>query len=147
MPPFIVRLSTETSKNRVLYHEKVREFRDRNMSYKVGSFKGKGGDFILEGKVQRQKLIAPKGAIKGETWLTLARCLDNFEDIYLSVSSKLNLHDSEAPKSLDLIDEMNKWCAILRSSEYLVTEYYNPISKNIYNDILFDDMENFPDKV
>ena len=71
-------------KNRVLYHEKLREFHDRNMSYKVGSFKEKsqGGDFILEGKVQCQKLVAPKG----ETWLTLARCLDNFEDIYLSVS-------------------------------------------------------------
>ena len=53
----------------------------------------------------------------------------------------------EVPKSLDLIDEMIKWHAILRSSEYLVTEYYNPSPKNIYNDILSDDMENFHDKV
>ena len=51
-----------------------------NISFREGSIKGKsqGGDFILEGKVQRQKLIAPKGAIKRETWKTLARCLDNF---------------------------------------------------------------------
>ena len=136
-------------RNRVLYYKKVRNFRDMNMTSREGSIKGKsqGGNFILEVKVQRQKLIAPKGAIKGETWKTLARYLDNFESMYLSVSSKLNLRDSEAPKSIDLIDEIIKWRTILRSSEYLITENYNPLPKNIFDEILSDNMANFPDIV
>ena len=49
--------------------------------------KSQGGDFVLEGKVKRQKLLAPKGSIKAETWRTLSRALDTFDEVYSNVSS------------------------------------------------------------
>ena len=60
-------------KNCVLYPTEVRALRDKNMSYSCTTQKGEsqGGDFILEGKVKRQKLIAPKGPIKGDMWKIL----------------------------------------------------------------------------
>ena len=63
-------------KNCVLYPEEVRAVCDKNMLYSEYSNKGKsqGGNFILEGKVKRQKLLAPKGPVKASTWAVLARC-------------------------------------------------------------------------
>ena len=53
-------------KNRVSYLAEIKEikaYRDKHMSYSTSTLnnKSQGGDFILEGKVKRQKLIAPKG--------------------------------------------------------------------------------------
>ena len=66
-----------------LYTIEHRTLREKNMSYNTGSlpYKSQGGDFVLEGKVQWQKLITPKAAVKGETWKMLARCMDEFDDI------------------------------------------------------------------
>ena len=52
-------------RNRCLYPEEVRAVRDKNMSFNEGKNKGKSqcGDFILEGNVKRQKLLAPKGPV------------------------------------------------------------------------------------
>ena len=71
-------------RNRVLYPAEVRAHRDKYMSYSTTTIpsKSQGGDFILEGKVKRQKLIAPKGPIKSPMWQTLSRCLDTFDLIY-----------------------------------------------------------------
>ena len=56
-------------KNRVLYDKEVKELRDKNMSFSITTLMGKsqGGDFVLEGKVKRQKLLAPKGSMKAKT--------------------------------------------------------------------------------
>lgn len=74
-------------KNRVSYLAEIKEikaYRDKHMSYSTSTLnnKSQGGDFILEGKVKRQKLIAPKGPIQGKTWQMLSRALDSFDEIY-----------------------------------------------------------------
>ena len=47
---------------------------------------GQGGDFVLDGNVHWQKLLAPKGSIKPKTWHTLSRVLENFDEVNKNVS-------------------------------------------------------------
>ena len=89
----------------------------------------------MKGKVQRQKVIAPRGAIKNETWQTLSRCLDDFDEIYSSVASKLKLRDLDTARAIDLVDEITKWRAMLRSSSYLERENYSDLPKIIYGEV------------
>ena len=84
-------------KNRVSYPPDIRSLRDRNMSYSTSTLigKSKGGDFMLEEKVKRQKLLAPKGPITSSTWRTISRSLDEFDEIYSAVSAFLHLKDPD----------------------------------------------------
>ena len=94
-------------KNRVLYDKEVKELRDKNMSFSTTTLMGKsqGGDFVLEGKVKRQKPLAP-GSIKAETWRTLSRALDTFDEVYSNVSSNLKLRDPHIQQSVNLQNEI-----------------------------------------
>ena len=77
--------------------------------------KSQGGDFILEGKVKRQKLIAPKGPIKSKTWQTISRFFDSFDRVFETLSSRLNLDDGEGYHNLYYANEILSWRAVLRS--------------------------------
>ena len=136
-------------KNRVLYDKEVKELRDKNMSFSTTTLMGKsqGGDFVLEGKVKRQKLLAPKGSIKAETWRTLSRALDTFDEVYSNVSSKLKLRDPDMQQSVNLQNEIITWRAVLRSSKYLSSPNYSSVPKNIYGEFLSDDLNDFVDNV
>ena len=94
--------------------------------------KSQGGDFVLEGKVKRQKLLAPKGSIKAETWRTLLRALDTFGEVYSNVSSKFKLRDPDMQQSVNLHIEIISWAAALQLSKYLSSRNYSSVSKNIY---------------
>ena len=109
--------------------------------------KSQGGDFVLEGKVKRQKLLAPKGSIKAETWRTLSRALDTFDEVYSNVSSKLKLRDPDMQQSVNLQNEIITWRAVLRSSKYLSSPNYSSVPKNIYGEFLSDDLNDFVDNV
>ena len=50
---------------------------------------------MLEEKVKRQKLLAPKGPITSSTWRTISRSLDEFDEIYSAVSAFLHLKDPD----------------------------------------------------
>ena len=105
-----------------------------------------GGDFVLEGKVQRQKLVTPKGVVSCQQWQKIARCLDEFEDIYAAASLKLNI-GGDSLKCIDLADEIVKWRAILRMSEYLSEDNFHTVPRSIYDDLLSNDTVNFSEKV
>ena len=110
----------------------MKELRDKNMSFSTTTLMGKsqGGDFVLEGKVKWQKLLAPKGSIKAETWRTLSRALDTFDEVYNNVSSKLKLPDPDMQQSVNLQNEIITWRAVLRSSKYLSSPNYSSFPKN-----------------
>ena len=146
--PYYREVEYRDFRDRVLYHPEVRQLRDRNMSFSESSVLGKsqGGDFLLEQKVKRQKLIAPKGPIKGETWKMLSRCLDEFNAIYTTASSQLNLKDPDSENIIDLVDEISSWRAVLRISNYLNEDNYSEKPKSIYGDILSSDMIDFTAK-
>ena len=70
-------------RNKVMYSDIVSELRSRYVSYSSTTLKCKseGGDFKLENKVKRQKLLAPKGPITSEKWQTVNRALDDFDEV------------------------------------------------------------------
>lgn len=131
-------------KNRALYPKEVRVLRDNNMSFSEStvSAKSQGGDFILEGKVKRQKLLAPKGPVKASTWKMIARCLDEFDDIYSVSCERLKLKTCDESKSIDLRSEVSKWQSVLRSSSFLSNENFTNSPKNIYGELLSPDIVN-----
>ena len=94
--------------------------------------KSQGCDLVLEGKVKRQKPLAP-GSIEAETWRTLSRALDTFDEVYSNVSSKLKLRDPHIQQSVNLQNEIITWRAVLRSSNYLSSPNYSSVSKNMEN--------------
>ena len=95
-------------RNRFSYPTDVRLLRDANMSFSSSQIpmKSQGGDFVLEGKVKCQKLIAPKGPVKSATWKEISRCPDEFDEIYSNVSRKLKLTDPDAAKVTNLGGEI-----------------------------------------
>ena len=65
------------------------------------------GDFVLEEKLKRHKMIAPKGSISKDTWKRISRSIDDIESIYVSVSKKLGLESDETYRDTDCI--MKLW--------------------------------------
>ena len=94
-------------KNPVLYPPEIKQQRDRNMSYNTTSIseKRKGGDFLLEEKVKRQKLIAPKGQ-------TISRSLDEFDEIYSASFPCLNVNGADFAPKKDIAQEIFEWRAV-----------------------------------
>ena len=131
-------------KNRVLYPEQVRTLRDNNMSFNECQNVGKsqGTDFVLKGKVKRQKLLAPKGSDKASTGKVLARCLDVFDDIYSVPCERLKLKDSNSSRVTDLQAEVSTWQTVLRSSSFLNKENFGDLPKNMYGELLSADIVN-----
>ena len=95
-------------KNRVLYPPEIKQLRDRNVSYSTTTISGKSkdGDFLLEEKVKRQKLIAPTGPITDATWQTISRSLDEFDEIYSASSPCLNLKGPDFAPKKDIDQEI-----------------------------------------
>ena len=56
-------------KNKVIQPEEVKNILNENTKFSATDITGKcqGGDFILEGKIKKQKNIAPKGAVAANT--------------------------------------------------------------------------------
>ena len=135
-------------RNRVMYPPEIRKLRDDHSSFSTTSvpFKSQGGDFVLEGRVKRQKLIAPKGPIQGKTWQMLSRALDSFDTIYDSVSSTLNLKDPEFQRNINLSDEIYTWRAVLRKSCFLSKENFGNFPENAFGEQLSIDCVDITEK-
>ena len=123
------------------YQPAIRKVRDANMSFTQSDskFKSQGGDFVLEGKVKRQKLLVPNGPVKADTWKSLARCLDEFEEIYAASNKHLKIQ-STSEKIVDLVSEISIWQSVLRSSNYLSTDNFSDSPKNIFGELLSQDV-------
>ena len=65
------------------------------MIFTISEKEGKhqGDDFILEGKVQRQKILASKRSDTETMWQNVSCSLDDIINITKSVSDKLHIHD------------------------------------------------------
>ena len=50
--------------------EEIKELLDDNMSFSSSQLdhNHQSGDFVLEGKIKRHKMIAPKGIVSYEMW-------------------------------------------------------------------------------
>ena len=78
----------------------VLEQRNKNLTYTISEKEGKhqGGDFILEGKVRRQKMFAPKGSDTEIMLRNVSRSLDDIINITKSVNDKLHIHELDGER-------------------------------------------------
>ena len=109
--------------------------------------KSEGGDFKLENKVKRQKLLAPKGPITSEKWQTVNRALDDFDEVYGAISDLISIKDENGVHTFDFSEEIFVWRAVLRSSKMISEENVSSVPRNIHGMPLSTDLVDLPDKL
>ena len=126
----------------------VKTLLDSNMVFDASSSgeHHQGGDFCLEGKIKRHKMVSPKGAVSKEMWKSISRGLDTIEKICDKVKCNLHLSDEESNREVDLYDEIVTWRAVLRESEFLVPGDEDLVPKNIYKESLCSDIIELTEK-
>ena len=77
-----------------------------------------GGDFCLENKIKRHKLIAPKGKISNDTWRTISRGLDTVEKVQKHATELLEMKDDDSYR--ESRNSRNFTCAKSYSRENLL---------------------------
>ena len=104
------------------------------------------GDFTLEGKIKKQKNIAPKGAVTDKTWQKILRSIDRVDDIVENTKSHLGIFDIPLSRNILLTKEISEWRAVLRLSGFLSVEK-NTVITNIYNEKLSNDLVDFTNSI
>ena len=135
-------------RNKVLYPEEVRAYRESNLTFATNSIdsRNQGGDFQLEQKIKRQKLLAPKGIVSKKTWQRISRSLDSVDLICKNTSSILGTSEEARSRTTILNDETLEWRAVLRKSGFLVDEQSKFVT-NIYGEVLSEDLVDFSSKI
>ena len=108
--------------------------------------KCQGGDFKLEGKIKKQKNIAPKGAVTAKTWQKISRSIDRVDDIVENAKSQLGVFDILLSRNILLTKEISEWRVVLRLSGFLRVEK-NTVATNIYNEKLSNNLVAFTNSV
>ena len=67
----------------VTFPEPVKEVRDRNVTFATSNLNDKcqGGDFLLEQKIRRQKMLCPKGNPDEKVWEQVSGAVDDVDEI------------------------------------------------------------------
>ena len=136
-------------RNHVITPKTVKKSRDRNHTFTESSGASEshqGGDFMLEQRVKRMKMLSPKGVMSTEMWERVSGNVDSVGKIVKNGMSLLNLREDDqyAVRFTPIEKEIVKWCAHLRQSQYLYTDsrFVVGIDGNILNAELKNFMEN-----
>ena len=91
--------------------QEVRKLLKKNMTFTSSRLKHnhEGGDFILEGKIKKHKMVAPKGPISADTWRTISRGIDEIEEICEKAEENLHVLKDDTYRDIDLHDEIAAW--------------------------------------
>ena len=121
---------------------------NENITFSATDITGKcqGDDFILEGKIKKQKNIAPKGAVTAKTSQKISPSIDRVDDIVENVKSQLGIFDIPLSRNVLQTREISEWRAVLRLSGFLSGEK-NTVITNIYNEKLSNDLVDFTNSV
>ncbi|XP_057311750.1 uncharacterized protein LOC130649485 [Hydractinia symbiolongicarpus] len=135
-------------RNRAIYPNEVTEQRNQNLSFSTGSLekKNQGGDFLLEQKIQRQKMIAPKGIVDKSTWKRISRSIDKFDSLYTKYSNILKVNEKSGSRNIILNEEVIQWRSVLRYSNYLTQYNQHEAAFNIFGENLHDNLLNLSNK-
>ena len=130
-------------KNRAQYPASIKELLEQNCSFNTSTLplNHQGGDFCLENKIKRHKLIAPKGRISNDTWFTISRGLDAIEKVYENGAKLLEIEEEDQYRDTDLYNEIVSWRAVLRSSCMLYGKAEENVTKNIYGEPLHTELD------
>ena len=128
--------------NTVSYTDEVKKMLFENTTFTSSDLEHnhQGGDFLFEGKIKRHKMVVPKGQISADTWRTISRGIDEIELIFKKAEEYLNVDTKDVYRDTDLYHEIVSWRALLRSSEMLDTYQLKGDVRNIYGEILPDDL-------
>ena len=135
-------------RDRVVMPDAVRKARYRNHTFTEGTGEKshQGGDFMLEQRVKRMRMISPKGAMSTEMWERVARNVDPVGKIVNTGMSLLNIHENDqySIRFAPIEKELVKWIAQLRFTGYLHTssEFVLDIHGNLLNAELKNFIEN-----
>ena len=100
-----------------------------------------GGDFCLEGKIKRHKMVAPKGSISNDMLKRISRSIDNIEEICNTTNKCLNINEDDVYKETDLYDEIVSWRAALHCSGMLGDYNKTGSVRSIYNEVLSSELD------
>ena len=130
--------------NMATYPKEIKELLDDNMSFSSSQLdhNHQGGDFVLEGKIKRHKMVAPNGIVSNEMWKCISRGFDKIEGICKQADFILSIKEDDIYKEIDIYDEITTWRALLRSSEMLGVHKAVGVVANIYSEPLSEDMFN-----
>ena len=131
--------------NRAMYPNTISDVLESQSCFNISSLpmNHQGGDFCLENKIKAHKLIAPKGKISQQMWKTLSRGLDEVEMIHNTAKDMLNLDNNNRYRDEDLYDEITTWRSVLRLSGMLEKNHAENAIKNIYDDLLSMELDDF----
>ena len=140
--PIYREIQYQDLRNKALYPEEVKRQRSKNFSFSSTDIdaRNQGGDFLLEQKVKRQKMLAPKGVVKKETWKCVSRSVDDVDVVCKNTFQFLQILDNTRSRSILLSPEIKEWTVILRDSEYLFQENGNSIVHNINGEELNEEL-------
>ena len=136
-------------RSKVIMPDQLKYSRAENMTCTEGPGNSKshqGGDFMLEQRVRRSKMIAPKGQTSTGMWVRVARNLDKVDKIVKNGMSLLNFSESDqySIRITPIEKEVTKWRAYLRHSAYLHTDDESFVY-NINGDLLHNQLRYFND--
>ena len=97
-----------------------------------------GGDFYLENETK-----ALKGKVSQQMWKTLSRGLDEVEMVHNTTKDMLNLDNNNRYRDEDLYDEITTWRSVLRLSGMLEKNLAENAIKNICDDLISMELDDF----
>ena len=121
--PWYQQIEYTDLRNKSSYPETIHEMRKNNLSFGLSgeNMKSQGGDFILEGKIKRQKMLATKGSDDQNIRRRVSRCLNDYLNIKITgnINTSLNIHETDGVRKIDLSKEIIAWRLHIRESKYL----------------------------
>ena len=134
---------------KIIMPEDVKKQRDENLTYSQSSIPKKhpGGDFILENKVKREKMLVSKTDDSEKQWKQVSRSLDDIIKISANVNKKLNIHDVDGERNADMSAEILRWRALLRHTNYLLKHNGKSNAYNMCGEPISSDMINLSENV
>jgi hypothetical protein len=108
-------------RERVSYHPSVADLRDFNSTFSTGTLESNHqcGDFKLEERVKTMKKLSPKGKMDEKMWQRVARGMDDVDQVIQHGQSLLHMDNQDGIRITSIENEVVKWRAVLRNSEYL----------------------------
>ena len=103
-------------RQKVIMRSIVKKQRTENLTYTISKNPNKhqGGNFILEGTVRRQKMLASKGVDLEKMWREVARSLNDIDKVSKILNETLRLHEVGGSRNVNIKFEILCWQALLQ---------------------------------
>ena len=136
-------------REKALYTDEVRKLRERNNTFTsengMLTQNHQDGDFKLEERVKMMKRLSPKGKKDEKMWLKVARGMDEVDKVIHHGKSLLHMDNEEEIRLTPLENEIVKWRAQLRHSQYL--ENRSCFVRNICGEKINEELRDLTERV